>query len=173
METAHRRHHCGGTGAEHLEQPPLLEGSHDLAHGDLPLGDGEVRPGGAHLYDGPPGDAWQDGPHAEGRRHQLPHPVLSPEEDEEVHGTHLGDLVVLAEQPEALLTAVLLCDLKQFSQLSVHAGDGHLLGPEGGGVVGSHLGEAAAARPGPHVARVTEQVDRLEPGGVVRPHRAE
>ena len=49
----------------------------------------------------------------------------------------------------------------------------NLLSPESGGVVGAHLGEAAAPRPCPDIAGVTEEVDWLEPGGVVRPHRAQ
>ena len=51
--------------------------------------------------------------------------------------------------------------------------DNHLLGPECRGVVGAHLCETAAARPSPHVAGVTQKVDRLEARGVVRTYGAE
>jgi hypothetical protein len=49
----------------------------------------------------------------------------------------------------------------------------YLLCPECWSIVGAHLGEAAAAGPGSHIAGVTQQVDRLEACGVVGTHRAQ
>ena len=49
----------------------------------------------------------------------------------------------------------------------------NLLSPESGGVVGAHLGEATATRPGPDIAGVTQEVDRFEARGVVGTHRAQ
>ena len=55
----------------------------------------------------------------------------------------------------------------------METGRTNLLSPESGGVVGTHLGEATATRPCPDIAGVTEEVDRLEAGGVVRTYRAQ
>ena len=175
VETSDRRDHRGSAGAEHLQQVALGVGGHDLAHGDLPLRDGDAGPGGAELYDGPPRDAGQDGSLVQGRRDQLLRPVRSPEQDEKVHGSDLRDLVVLAKQPEALLAAVLLSNLKPRwewtprEQLIIT----NLLSPQSGGVVGAHLSEATATRPCPDIAGVAEEVDGFEPRGVVRAHRAQ
>ena len=121
VETSDRGHHRGGAGAEHFEEPPLSKGGHHLAHGDLSLRDGEVGPGAAQLYDGPPSDPGQDGALVQGRCHQLLASVASSEEDEEVHGSDLCDLVVITKEPETLLAAVLLCNLNSADTLRLSA----------------------------------------------------
>jgi hypothetical protein len=112
MEAAHRAHHGRRPTTEHLDQAAGGQGRHNLAHRDLALGDGDAGPRGHHLDDGAAGDAGQDDAGGEGRGDQLQGARVCPQQDEEVHGSNLCDLVVLAVQPEALLAPLTLRNLQ-------------------------------------------------------------
>ena len=108
MDAADGRDDGRGAGAEHLDELALVVRLHNLLHGDLALGDLKLAPLGDELDDGPAGHAGQDDALVEGRGHELLAAVAVIEEGEDVHGADLGDLVVLAEEPDHLLATQLL-----------------------------------------------------------------
>lgn len=80
-------------------------------------------------------------------------------EHEDVHGAHLGELMVLAVEPEHLLEP---------------AGGSLLLYVDGGCIVGAHFAIAHAAGPGARVSGIGEQGDSAIAASLeVAAHRAE
>lgn len=145
-------------GAEDLKHAALGRGVGELAHGDLALGDLPPLRGEAlarQRQDGVARDALEDGA-VEGRGDELLLPrLLVADGDEQVHGAHLGDVLLRAEQPQVLLEA---------------AARGLHLRHDARGVVGAELLVAHAAGPRPHGVVGGLERHGLEARRVVRPH---
>lgn len=145
----------GGAGAEGLDQAAVLGGLGELLHGvlalaDLPALGGQALAGEGE--DGVAGDALEDGAVEGGGDELLLARLLVLDGGEHVHGADLGDVLLLAEEPEVLLEA---------------AGGGLLLGHDAGGVVGAELLVADAAGPGADGVVGGLEGDGLEARGVV------
>lgn len=133
----------GSARGESLEESALLVRLDDISHGELALDDldtlqragglalGEARAG--ELENGSAGNALQDDALAEGRGDKLDllGLLVSPD-DEEVGRTRLGDVSVLAEEPQNLIETT---------------GTGLALSNERRTIVGTKLGVAESTRP--------------------------
>lgn len=146
----------GGAGSKGLDQPAVGGGLGEVAHGVLALGDEPAlwgEPLAGEGEDRVAGDALEDGA-VEGRGDELLLArLLVAQGDEHVHGADLGDVLLLAEQPQVLGEA---------------AAHGVALGHDAGRVVGAQLLVADAAGPGAHGVVGGLERDGLEPRGVVR-----
>lgn len=145
----------GGTRTKGLNHAALGRGLGELLHGVLALND--VPALGAELLagqgqDGVAGDALEDGAVERGGEELLLARLLVLEGDEHVHGADLGDVLLLAKEPQVLLEA---------------AAGGLELGQDAGGVVGAELLVADAAGPGAHGVVGGLERDGLEARGVV------
>lgn len=150
----------GGAGAEGLNQPALGGGLGQVAHGVLALGDEPAlrdEPLAGEGEDRVAGDALEDGA-VQGRGDELLLArLLVAQGDEHVHGADLGDVLLLAEQPQVLGEA---------------AAHGVALRHDAGRVVGAQLLVADAAWPGAHGVVGGLERDGLEACGVVGPDGA-
>ena len=144
-ESSDRADHGCRAGPKHLDQPAFAVGLHHLRHRDLPLGHLHPWPGAAHLHDGPPGHSRQDDPWGQWRCDKFLRPVLTSQQDENVHRSDLRYLVIGTKEPETLLATVLFRNLNQNRvtnprlQWSWFNFKLNLLCPKCGGIISSHL----------------------------------
>ena len=144
--------------SEDLEETILGLGGEQLLHGDVALVYLKLAPFGGELDDATTRHSWENDALVQARRHELLLAVGIFHEDENVHGANFGNLVILAEEPQHLLTAI-------FFRLFAD--------PQRGRVVAAHLSKAATARPRPHKLRVGQEVDGLDSGGEIGSNRAQ
>jgi len=156
-DAANRGHDSSSASTEGLEHTALIDSLCNLSHGVVTLADLELLPAASKLDSAATSDTRKD--HISHKRagDELLLALLVDPEDEEVHGTHLSDLIV--EEPENLVVT-LLCSLS--------------LRNKGDGVVATDLVAATATGPGTAVfTLVAQKLHRLPAGGIIRTDRAQ
>lgn len=137
---------------EHLDDTTLLIGLDKVLHGELLLRDLELAPLTGQGQDTVTGDTGQDLT-VQSRGDQLGLALLVLPVDKAVHGTDLGDLMVLTKQPQVLLESLLV---------------GIQLRLDARGIVASDLGITGTAGPGTNLLGRGQQVHGGESRGEVR-----
>jgi len=139
-DAADRRHHSSSASTKGLKNTALIDGLGNLSHGVVALADLELLPATSKLDSAATSDTRKD--HISHKRagDELLLALLVDPEDEEVHGTHLSDLVV--EQPENLVVTLL-------GSLSLRN--------KSDGVVATDLVAATASGPGTAVLTLVAQ----------------